>query len=80
MNYNLSKCQRPIIIFDKEQTPVEKEFFKRAELYCVHCGNKGLLQEKGDGDYYAGPDLKCPMCNKEFNLPFIETFEDLEEA
>lgn len=35
---------------------------ERTDLYCPHCGTKGVLQEQGAGDYYVGENFYCQAC------------------
>jgi hypothetical protein len=38
------------------------------DYYCPNCGEKKVAVEKGEGDYYVGPEFYCLKCEVSFNL------------
>lgn len=36
------------------------------DYHCPRCGQKGVWEEQGDGDYYLGKDFVCQECGNEF--------------
>lgn len=41
--------------------PVYSKYWLR-NIYCPECGNLGIWEQKGQGDYYHGPDQVCLAC------------------
>lgn len=50
---------------------------KNNDLYCPNCGNKGVYEETGDGDYYEGPSMYCIECKTEFSMPYLDNDSDI---
>lgn len=63
----LSKCKEPLIV---QQKRTILEYGELTDLFCPHCGRRGLMVESGDGDFYVGPTYWCkpPGCDKLFTM------------
>lgn len=55
-----------------------KEVWRRGNCHCPMCGEKGVWQEDGKGDYYVGSQLMCAACGFTFYMP-IERFPPLHD-
>ncbi len=40
-----------------------------ADMFCPHCGKRGVWIEQGPGDYYVGEMHVCMECRWMFHLP-----------
>jgi predicted RNA-binding Zn-ribbon protein involved in translation (DUF1610 family) len=47
---------------------VYEEELDNTDFYCPNCGGINVMVEKGEGDYYLGPDHFCPQCKCIFSL------------
>ena len=45
------------------------EEWEKTELFCPHCGKRGVWHDTGGGDYYVGETFICPACRHRFYLP-----------
>jgi hypothetical protein len=46
----------------------ESYFQKVPDVYCPACGQQGIYEEEGEGDYYMGSVSVCILCNSSHYL------------
>jgi transposase-like protein len=44
------------------------ERWELSKMYCPNCADGCVWVERGEGDFYAGPQYLCTKCRHQFHL------------